>query len=55
MSYESVVVLVIVFSIPAGIFLVTSLIRLKQQEESAQAKLDAVFSSHKDDGRRMSL
>ena len=55
MSYESAVVLVIIFSIPTGIFLVTRMIRLKQQEKDDQADLDIVFSSHKDDSGKITF
>lgn len=49
MSYESAVVIFVVFLIPTGIFVVTRMIRLKQQEKSEQAELDMMFSSHEDD------
>ena len=49
MSYESAVVLFIIFLIPAGIFVATSFIRLRQHEKDEQAELDIVFSTHKDD------
>lgn len=55
MSYESAVVLVIIFSIPAGFLAITRLIRLRQQAESEKAELDLIFSSPKDDGSGVSL
>ena len=51
MSYESAIVLFIVFMIPAGIYLVTSVIRLRQHEKEEQAEMDIVFSQHKNDWR----
>jgi len=53
MSYESAVVLCIIFSIPAGIFLVTRMIRLQQQEKAEQTELDLMFSSRKDDSGKV--
>ena len=45
MSYESAIVLFIVFMIPAGIYLVTSVIRLRQHEKEEQAEMDMIYSS----------
>lgn len=47
MSYESALVLVIVFSILAGILLITRLIRLRQQDKNEQAVLGLMFSAYK--------
>ena len=49
MSYESAIVLFIIFLIPAGIFLVTSFMRLCQHEKEERAELDLIFSTHKND------
>ena len=51
MSYESAIVLFIVFLIPAGIYLVTSIIRIRQYEKEEQTELDLIFSSHRDDSK----
>lgn len=50
MSYEAAVVLFLVFLIPAAIFVVTSVIRLRQLGKEERAELDMIFSSHKEDG-----
>ena len=53
MSYESAIVLFIIFLIPAGIFLVTSIMRLQQHEKEEQAELDLIYSTHKKDSGNM--
>ena len=50
MSYESAILLFIIFLIPAGIFLVTNIMRLRQHEKEEQAELDLIISSHKKQG-----
>ena len=46
MSYESVIVLFIVFLIPAWIFVVTRVIHSRQNQKDEQAELDLVFSTY---------
>ena len=53
MSYESAVVLVIVFSIPAGFLAIIRFIRLRQQDKAGQADLDMIFSSNTDDSGKI--
>ena len=55
MGYESAVVLVIVFSIPAGILLMTRMIRLQQLKKTEQAELDLMFSTHQHDSNHFSV
>ncbi|MDH5408916.1 MAG: hypothetical protein OEY00_09925 [Gammaproteobacteria bacterium] len=55
MSYETVLIVFLVFSIPAFILVMARLVMLKRQERAEQADLDIVFSMHKDDSRGMSL
>ena len=46
MNYESAVVLLIVFSIPAGIFLATRFIRLRQQAKFEQGDFEQILAAH---------
>ena len=55
MSYETALIIFLVFSIPAFILVMARLVMLKRQEKAEQADLDVVFSMHKDDSHRMSL
>jgi len=55
MSYESVVVIFIVFMIPAGIYLATRIIHLRQDQKDKQAQLDYIFSTHKKDTGRITF
>ena len=52
MSYESAVVLVVVFSIPAGFLAIIRLIRIRQQEKLEQTELGLIFSGDKDESTR---
>ena len=55
MSYESAIVLFIIFLIPAGIYLVTSIMRLQQNDKDEHAELDMIFSSHKKDSGKITF
>ena len=55
MSYESAVVVFTVFLIPAAIFVITSVIRLRQHEKEEQAELDVIFTTRKDGYRKYFL
>ena len=55
MSYESAVVIFIVFLIPTTIFVITRVIRLRREEKAEQADMALMFSSKKDNSGKISF
>jgi len=55
MSYETALIVFVVFSIPAFILVMARLVMLKRQEKAEQADLDIVFSLHQDDHGKISF
>ena len=51
MNFEILLILFIAFMIPAGLFLATSVLRLRQERDKEQLRLDMVFTAHKHQAR----